>query len=400
MKILQVVPYFPPAYAFGGPVKVAYQVSRELIKRGHEVVVYTSDAGDFGSRLSVESVKFVDGITVQYFRNLALMLVKKFKLFITPQLFSRAKEEVEKFDVIHLHEYRTFQNIVVAHYAKKYGVPYVLQARGSLPRIMAWQRLKWVYDVLFGYRLLRDASKVIALTQTEAWQYRAMGVPEEKIAIIPNGIDLLDYADLPPKGSFRKKFSVDDDKKIILYLGRIHKIKGLDILVRAYAYIVNKLGVDDGLLVIAGVDDGYLDELERLLSQLRMANNVLFTGPLYGKDKLEAYVDADVFVLPSRYETFPNVVLEAYACSKPVIASNVESISDIVIQGKNGLLFRSGDVQELAETISYVLTHSEEAQDMGRRARKVVEEKFSIDKVVDSLEALYEKILKKRDKRS
>jgi len=169
---------------------VAYQVPRELVKRGHEVVVYTSDAKDFGSRLRIDSDNDVDGIRVRYFKNLALMLVKKFKLFITPQLISRAKEGVKKFDVIHLHEYRTFQNIVIAHYAKKYGVPYVLQAHGSLPRTMAWQRLKWIYDVLFGYRLLRDASKVIALSRVEADQYGGMDVPEEKIAIIPNGIDL------------------------------------------------------------------------------------------------------------------------------------------------------------------------------------------------------------------
>jgi len=394
MKILQVVPYFPPAYAFGGPVKVAYQISRELIKRGHEVVVYTTDAKDFDSRLGIKSSDIIEGIKVHRFRNHFLSLAKKLKLFITPQLALFARKEVKEFDVIHLHEYRTFQNIVVTYYAKKYGVSYVLQARGSLPRILAWRRLKWAYDVLFGYRFLRDTSKVIALTQTEAQQYRAMGVPEEKIAVIPNGIDLSEYANLPPKRSFRKKFSVDDDKKIILYLGRIHKIKGLDILVRAYAYVVNKLGVNNVLLVIAGVDDGYLDELEQLLSQLRTANNVLLTGPLYGKDKLEAYVDADVFILPSRYETFPNVVLEAYACSKPVIASNVESISDIVIHGKTGLLFRAGNVQDLAEMIVYMLVHLEEARNMGHRARKLVKEKFSIDKVVDSLEVLYEEILK------
>jgi len=388
------VPYFPPAYAFGGPVKAVYQVSRELVKRGHKVIVYTSDVKDFDSRLNTNPFKVVDGIMVHYYRNLAMMLVKKLKLFITPQLVSYAREDVNRFDVIHLHEYRTFHNIVVHYYARKYGIPYVLQAHGSLPRIMAWRRLKWVYDVLFGYRLLRDAARVIALTQTEAQQYRAMGVPEDKIAVIPNGIDLSQYANLPPKGSFREKFSVDDDKKIILYLGRIHKIKGLDILVRAYAYVVNKLGVNDGLLVIAGGDDGYLDELELLLSQLRTADNILLTGPLYGKDKLEAYVDADVFILPSRYETFPNVVLEAYACSKPVIASNVQSISDIVIHGKTGLLFRAGNVQELAEMIVYILEHPEEARNMGHRARKLAEEKFSIDKVVDSLEVLYEEILK------
>ena len=103
--------------------------------------------------------------------------------------------------------------------------------------------------------------------------------------------------------------------------------------------------------------------------------------------------DADVFILPSWYETFPYVVLEAYACSKPVIASNDGSISDIVLHGKTELLFKPGNVQELAEMIVHMLVHSEEARDMGHRARKLVEKKFSIDKVVESLEALYEDVL-------
>lgn len=103
MRILQVVSCFPPAYAFGGPVKVAYQIAGELVKRKHEVVVYTSDAKDLWSRLSIDPVEVVDGIRVHYFRNLALTTVRRSKLFITPRVVSRAREEVESFDVIHFH---------------------------------------------------------------------------------------------------------------------------------------------------------------------------------------------------------------------------------------------------------------------------------------------------------
>jgi len=153
MKILQVTPYFPPAYAFGGPVKIAYQISRELIKRGHEVVVYTTDAKDFDSRLETDSSNTIEGMKVHRFRNLSFTLIKKFKLFITPQLALFARKEVKKFDIIHLYEYRTFQNVVIHHYAEKYDVPYVLQANGSIPRI-GKNELKWIYDAFFGYRLL------------------------------------------------------------------------------------------------------------------------------------------------------------------------------------------------------------------------------------------------------
>jgi glycosyltransferase involved in cell wall biosynthesis len=103
-------------------------------------------------------------------------------------------------------------------------------------------------------------------------------------------------------------------------------------------------------------------------------------------------------VLPSRYETFPNVVLEAYACSKPVIASDVEAMQDIVLHGETGLLFQAGNIRELASAIAYILAHPEEAERMGRNARKLVEEKFSINRIVTQLEKLYEKFKNEREK--
>jgi glycosyltransferase involved in cell wall biosynthesis len=395
MRILQVTPYFPPAYAFGGPVKAAYQISRELIKRGHEVVVYTTDAKDFSSRLEIDSSNTIKGMKVHRFRNLSLTLVKKLKLFITPQLALFARKEVRKFDIIHLHEYRTFQNIVIHHYARKYNVPYVLQAHGSLPRIGTWQRLKWIYDIFFGYRLLRDASKVIALTRIEAEQYKRMAVPEEKIVIIPNGIDLSECAELPPKGAFKKKFNIPEDKKIILYLGRIHKIKGIDSLVKAYAYLINEMNFKDAVLVIAGPDDGYLGEVKSLVYGLGIAGSVLFTGPLYGRDKLEAFVDSEIFVLPSRYETFPVTVLEVYACEKPVVASKVGGLKDLVIDGETGLLFDSENVEQLAKSVFNLLNDNYIAKEMGLKGKNFVRENFTIEKVVERLERVYEEVVQK-----
>ena len=145
-----------------------------------------------------------DGVRVHRFQSIGTVVTRKMKILVTPTIISSLKKEARSFDAIHIHEYRSFQSIFVHHYARKYGVPYVLQAHGSLPRIMAKRRLKWIYDVLFGYRLLRDASKVVALIQIEAEQYRGISVPEEKIEVIPNGIDLSEYGDLPPKGGFQE----------------------------------------------------------------------------------------------------------------------------------------------------------------------------------------------------
>jgi glycosyltransferase involved in cell wall biosynthesis len=401
MRILQVVPYFPPAYAFGGPVKVVYQISKELAMRGHEVVVYTTDAKDLNARLETCSAKAVDelkdyGIRVCFFRNFSMITVRKFKLFITPEIISHMGKEIKQFDVIHLHEYRTFQNIVIRHYARKSDVPYLLQAHGSIPRISAWRRLKWFYDVFFGYRLLRDAAKVIALTSVETEQYKAMGVPGEKITIIPNGIDLSEYAELPPKGTFRKKFNIPEGKRIILYLGRINKIKGIDTLIEAYAYLRNKMNFKDAVLVIAGPDDGYTGQARALANSLRTSDEILFVGPLYDRDKLAAYVDSHLCVLPSRYETFPMALLEMCACGKPVVASNLEGLKELIVDGETGLLFEAGDFKQMAEKMVYLLNDDSKAAEIGIKARWLVEETYSIDRVVDNLEELYVEIASRK----
>lgn len=394
LRILFVTPYFLPAQYFGGPVQAVYKLGRELVKRGHEVVVFTSDAKDLDSRLNVQFSQ-IDGMKVYYFRNLTMFFSRVSRLFITLELNKRLKLDLPSFDVVYTSEYTTFQNILVHKFARKYQIPYVIQARGSLPKIGRKAR-KWVYDALFGHRILRDSSAVIALTKAEVNQYRELGVPMDKIITIPNGIELTACSSLPPKGWFRKKAAILENNRIILYLGRIHKIKGIDILVKAYAHAKKNSSLGNAILVISGSDDGYLHELRSLVNSLNISHDVIFTGPLYGKDKIGAYQDSDVFVVPSYYEAFPNVILEAYSCSTPVIASNVQSISDIVLDHKTGLLFDVANVKDLSEVISYVLSHEKEAEDMGGMGRKLAEERFSIEKVVDSFEVIFEKLQKSR----
>ncbi|MDI6847460.1 MAG: glycosyltransferase, partial [Candidatus Bathyarchaeia archaeon] len=180
MRILQVIPVF--SAPFGGPVTVVRSISKELAKR-HEVTVYTTSALDQKRDFEDLPVEVeADGYRIVYFPR-----ILKFSGFnASPTMQNALKETLNQYDVVHLHSWRHFQDIVVHNYANKYGVPYVLQAHGSLPRIGSWRRLKWIYDVLFGFRLLRDAAKVIALSRIEAEQYRRMGVPEDKIVVIPN----------------------------------------------------------------------------------------------------------------------------------------------------------------------------------------------------------------------
>jgi len=392
MKILQVTPILVPHYLWAGSHRAVYDISRTLAKKGHEVWVYTSDMIDVKTRNKMWLDKDFNNFRIVRFKNLSVILSRTSNLIITPELYRFLYKHANDFDLIHVHEYTTYQNIVVQRISKNCNVPYVLQAHGSLPKIGKKFR-KWIFDVFFGYNILQKATKVIALNRFEADQYRRMGVPEEKIAIIPNGIDLSEYANLPPKGAFKRKFGIPEEKKIILYLGRIHKIKGIDFLIKAYAYLINDMHCKDVLLVIAGPDDGYLKEAKSLTSALGISKHVLFTGPLYGSDKLEAYVDSDVVVLPSRYETFPMSVLEAYACGKPVIASKVGGLVDLIINGETGLLFEAGNIKRLTRSIFNLINGNDVAKEMSLKGKNFVRENFTVEEVVERLEKVYQELL-------
>jgi len=380
MRILQVIPVF--SAPFGGPVTVVRSISKELAKK-HEVTVYTTSALDHrrdfkDSPLEVKS----DGYRVVYFPR-----IFRFSGFnVSPVMARTLKETLSEFDIVHLHSWRHFQDIIVHHYAKKYGVPYVLQTHGSLPRIMAKRRLKWIYDVFFGYRLLRDASRVIALSQMEAKQCRGMGVPEEKIEVIPNGIDLSEYDNLPPKGSFRKKFNIPEDKRTILFLGRIHKTKGIDFLVKAYAYLVKNMRCNEAVLVIAGPDDGYLAEAKSLTGSLSISDHVLFTGFVSNEDKLKALVDADVFATPSFYG-FPITFLEACATGTPIVTTTLGDTLEW-IDGNAGYVTPPTH-HDLAKTTYAIISDDGLHRKFSRNCRKTVRSKFSLRKVVNRLEQVY-----------
>jgi len=386
MKILQVISSFPPAYAYGGPLKMAYGISKELARRGHEVTVYTTDVYDAQCRFKqIQNPSYMDGVKVHRFRNVNNKLAHG-NLAIAPMMARALDRNIANFDIAHVHETRTFQAMIVRHYANKHGIPYVLQARGSLPRIMAKRRLKMVLDVVWGYKLLRDA-KVIALTEAEAQQYRSMDLTKDRIEIVPNGIDLSEFNALPQKGEFRRKYGIGDDQKLLLYLARIHKIKGPDLLAKAFAGLRGEIG--DAKLVVVGPDDGYLSTLRRLIKELGIEQRVMFTGPLYGQDKLSAYVDADVYILPSFYEVFGNTALEACACGTPVMVTDRCGVADFV--GRVGCVV-GYDEDQLRDGLLRMLCNGISRRRLGDETKRLVGEEFGWDVIAGKLEDLYERI--------
>ena len=378
MNILEVIQFFSPLH--GGSAEVPYQLSKELARREHQVTIYTSDY-----KLSPEYIDSIPDITIRSFKTWLSWL----KFYITPGMITQIKEEFKNFNIIHLHNYRTFQNNIAHYYSRKFGIPYVLQAHGSLPRIVSRKTLKYAYDSIWGYQLLRDASKVIAVTELEAEQYRSNGVAEDKIVIIPHGINHAEFVDLPKRGEFRSAYKINDDEKVILWLGRIDRTKGLDILVRAFTTLGQTLS--DTRLVIAGPDDGYLSALRQLIDEIKIDRSILFTGPLYGQDKLTAYVDADIFVLPSSYEIFGITALEAMACGTPVIITDRCGIAEMV-KDKAGLVVPC-DMGQLRDALRQMLDNDELRREYSKKGKKLVLEKFNWERVAEQVERVYEEVL-------
>jgi glycosyltransferase involved in cell wall biosynthesis len=390
LRILQVIPVFYPAQVFGGAADVVYCISKELARKGHDVEVYTTNALDNKKNfMTTSQEQTMAGFKVKYFKN----IWRPQGLYFSPGIISTFRKEISSFDVVHIHAWRQFwQDIISHHYAFKNKVPYVLQVHGGLLRINTRQNVKLVFDQFFGYRILKDASGVIALTQKEANQYHQFGVPTDKISLVPNGIDLSAYDCLPIKGFFKKRFHLCDEEQIVLYLGRISPEKGIDFLIHAFAVLLK--GYNGRLrLVIAGPDDGYLRQLVALVTSLGISNSVLFTGLLSSNEKVSAYVDASIVVNVEPKNVYGLVPLEAAACSTPVIVSTGNAIFEIIEKGNFGFAVQYGDTTQLSNIMSRILNDPELRLIMGENGRKFVMQNFSWKKAIDKLEATYYDLL-------
>ena len=380
MKILHVFDFFSPHG--GGTVDVVYKLSRALAKRRHEVTIYTSDF-----KLDREYINSLPEVNVRPFHCISSLA----GFYLIPGMVMETKRHLKDFDVIHLHSARSFQNIVIHRYAKKYGIPYVLDTHGSLPRTVTGggefkPMLKRQFDIAFGNRILRDASRLIAETEVGVKEYIQFGASKNKIALIPPPFDTEWFSKLPPPGLFRKKYGLPD-KKMVMFLGRIHLIKGLSFLVESFNELSESR--DDVILVIAGNDDGYQSTLENEIAELNSSDKVLFTGFLGGHDKLSALVDADVVVQTSVYEYGTGVPYEAVLCGTPIVVSKNTGCGENVEKIDAGYLVKYGDKKELKDVLQRILNNPVEAKRKALRAKEYIKANLSVEKVIEKYENLY-----------
>lgn len=397
MNILHVCGSFPPAYAYGGPARSTYELSSALVERGHDVTVYTTDAKDAKQRADRNpNPEVLDGIEVHRFRNISNKLSWK-NVPLAPKMGIEIFRDVSEFDVVHSHEFRSAHTVFAHWGSKRHDVPHVLQPRGSLPRhsklhsggsytYAGKNKLKSVFDRVLGNEIVRDASRIVASSHIESDQYNHVNVNVDLdlVCHLPNGISSADFQELPARGTFRADHDIAEDEYVVLFLGRLHPQKGGDLLLEA----IGDSGSyeKDVSLVFAGPDEGDLARLERMAERYDLADRTYFPGPLYGEEKKSAYVDADVFVLPSHYESFGNVVIEAMSCGTPVVATDVCGVAGWV----NHKGFQT--VAQSPTEIAFAVRRSMERQYSNADIRSYALQNFTWREVASRAEEIYDEV--------
>ena len=256
------------------------------------------------------------------------------RLRITPDLIRALRPQIAAADVVHVHALWVPVQHAAARLAHDAGKPYVVTPHGMLDP-WSLNQSKWkkkIYLAWRGRRDLNEASAVHYTADAERDLAKPVGLTARTI-VEPNIVDLSDFDPLPPRGAFRARHAQLGDKPIVLFLGRLHHKKGLELLIPAFA----QAKLDDAFLVIAGPDpDNYSPLLRDLAARENVGDRVLFTGMLRGRDRVEAFVDADLFALPSYQENFGIAVVESLAAGCPVLLSDQVNIYREIVAGGVG----------------------------------------------------------------
>lgn len=256
--------------------------------------------------------------------------------------------------------------------------------------IFSWETIsapEWLIKRrLYPYMVaIRFCDLVIAVSEATArFLKEKRGVPSDKINVIPYGVDLEKYRN-GDNSAIRKKLQLQESDQVVGVVGRLHPQKGHKYLIEAAEKIVAE--TPNVKFLFAG--DGDLRfELERHIRSKNLEKNFIILG--YRDDIPDVMRAFDIFALPSLYEGLPNVVLEAMACAKPVVATAVDGTVEAVVEGETGYLVAPTDTNALAKSLTGLLRDRELAKRMGKNGRQRVEDFFSLTKQVQSFERLYE----------
>ncbi|MDA4123007.1 MAG: glycosyltransferase family 4 protein [Thaumarchaeota archaeon] len=370
---------------------VFYYLSKEQARLGHEVIVISKRLG------SQPRLEVLDGVTVHRvedpFNVTALRLLRN--------LTTSSKKR----SVIHAH---ATAGLFLVPFRKVFPIPMVSHVHGTsrshyMPVKLSFGDLVYDYSpVKMAYYYERErllwsqADRVVtvsgAIKEDLEVRYR---LPSNKVRVVFNGVDTDVFHELD-RPTLPSPIKTLEGKKIVLYVGHFGLRKGLIYLIQAMARVV-KEHPDAVLLCIGGVPDwlggtDYWSYLRKTIAQNGLEGKVILLDRVPHAELPVYYSLSSLFVLPSYYEAFGKVVVEAMACRRPVIASRVGGLAEVVDEGRSGLLVNYGSVDELADSILTILDDDNLAKRMGSYGRERVEADFTWRAVADRVETVYGEI--------
>ena len=359
-------------------------MASHLVRSGVEVHVATTDDDNDGRlKLPLGMPISAGGATYWHFRRSTR--IYQSSLGLTSWLLRHTAE----FDLVHIHSLFTYPATAAAAIARRRSIPYVVRPLGVLNRWGLQSGRAWVKRLslrLIEGRILRRAAAVQFGSVAERLETEEV-CPLGRAVVIPNPVDL----DQPAKrGLFRARHQALRDRQIVLFLGRLSPVKGLELLLDAFE-IVRKANPRAVLVVAGSGDDCYVRKLRARADKLGISRDVVWTGFLDRTAKAAALADADVFVVPSQSESFGLAAVEALAASVPTVLTVGVGIADEVAGSGAGLVVPQ-EAWAIACAIERILRDGELAFALSRRARALVASRYEPGAVAAQVLKLYTEI--------
>ena len=385
MKILMTIPYLASVY--GGPSKVVKDLANNLGNRGIEVDLITTNAGGH-TKLDVPINCWIerDGYSVQFFN-----CFHQYDFVLSASLGRWMAKNVANYDVVHTHNMFAPAMAIACWICRKQNIPYVTTPHGMLePWALSYKASKKsLYYKHVEIPLLKSASAIHVLNDLEESNVNTLGFPQT--TIIHNGIHRKTFEAHAKPDLLYQKFPDIQNKKIILFLGRIDPKKGLDLLAPAFA--TAKARFPNIHLIVAGPDStNFLPTAQSYFAQENCLEAVTFTGMLMGELKRAVLAAADIYIAPSYSEGFSMSVLEGMATGLPCIITTGCNFPEAAIAKAAHVVETNS--QAIASALVQCLQDETGAKALGRRAKGFVLKNYTWEQSAEKLSQVYSSIVK------
>ena len=386
LRILFTVHGYKPAYRIGGPILSVSALAEALVRKGHSVTVFTTNCNmSEDVDVPVDCPQLVEGVEVWYFRRQELLkkmlpfvpyLSKSMGFLYAPAMVSQLNRTVPYMDVVHTHLPFIYPTFAAARAARLHHKPLFYHQRGVFdPARLSFRSLKKrLFLGIIEQPILRSATTVIALTDAEVESYRTL-CSSIRCRVIPNGIDVEQYHIQPEHSTI---LNLRPEVAVILFLGRLHPIKGADKLIEAFLRVCKQF--PDVILVMAGPDEFMIEnQFQSMVKQSGLQNRILFPGMVMGEIKRDLLARADLFCLPSDAEGFSMAILEALASETAVMISPGCHFPEVEKADVGKVV--EVEPEAMAKAMIALLKDRKQLKEMGRKGREFVTRNYSWDTI-------------------